>query len=764
MPATMPTPENGNPFESFGMAEENLHLIYGFTDNMIQTLSEGDRRAITERLRQLEAASGLPTLTRTQTTTSLGILRMLGEGYTVNDIFSDQNEEQRREESRALNARISSLSASDPAGLGRFCRELMSGMQAQILPPVDLSDYRQTSRNAYILNTMWQTGMDYSQLFSNYWDNPDFQAGFLNSAAGETWDNTFHDQLEPMIDVARSLSMLTVQSAAEPYSTIDDVVARFLTAQYGQVFQRTRTLPELADLIDGPKLYDTVRRVKPAAARPDFLQEMTAYAKNPNTQLSPGLLQALGGNVPGSAFRHSEPLSKPVFPKECAARLFRPANWYDPALRGDIDTAFQQMFDSADLQRTARVMRREGYPVESPIQLFHIGNQSVDEYLTSNHIVVNDENRKAAIVQASAMAREHVSRIGFTVEKGVPQPTVVEIQADLEAFRGMEGFFQKSRPRRASQLYASDRDMDARHAEILRGFAASQVTAVESSAPAAAAQTDDDSVFSYEGGFAFHQTREDHKNGSMSLSRDNLSTINLRNKLLSALDVAHPETLRVDEAARILNDPENLPRVAAYLSEFSNYADEKMASLKENERRYGIEVSQEDKAFYENLKMLADPAKRVASHYDAALDDDAYYRLNPAYTERNSADILADTAALSYVCSLLSSQQNLTVMRPERAQMTDSLRMLVKDDAALQNRPEDAYAALHTGQLPKNIQTITEQFVQSSQKLKIGLQGIAEPAANAANRPQRSAQRTAQNQMGNQGPQSTQRRSNSPSM
>ena len=764
MPATMPAPENGNPFESFGMAEENLHLIYGFTDNMIQTLSEGDRRAITERLQQLEAASGLPTLTRTQTTTSLGILRMLGEGYTVNDIFSDQNEEQRRRESRALNERISSLPASDPAGLGRFCRELMSGMQAQILPPVDLSDYRQTSRNAYILNTMWQTGMDYSQLFSNYWDNPDFQAGFLNSAAGETWDNTFHDQLEPMIDVARSLSMLTVQSETEPYSTIDDVVARFLTAQYGQVFQRTRTLPELADLIDGPKLYDTVRRVKPAAARPDYLQEMTAYAKNPNTQLSPGLLQALGGNVPGSAFRHSEPLSKPVFPKECAARLFRPANWYDPALRGDIDTAFQQMFDSADLQRTARVMRREGYPVESPIQLFHIGNQSVDEYLTSNHIVVNDENRKAAIVQASAMAREHVSRIGFTVEKGVPQPAVVEIQADLEAFRGMEGFFQKSRPRRASQLYASDRDMDARHAEILRGFAASQVAAVETSAPAAAAQTDDDSAFSYEGGFAFHQTKEDHKNGSMSLSRDNLSTINLRNKLLSALDVAHPETLRVDEAARILNDPENLPRVAAYLSEFSNYADEKMASLEENERRYGIEVSQEDKAFYENLKMLADPAKRVAAHYDAALDDDAYYRLNPAYTERNSADILADTAALSYVCSLLSSQQNLTVMRPERAQMTDSLRMLVKNDAALRNRPEDAYAALHTGQLPKNIQTITEQFVQSSQKLKIGLQGIAEPAANAANRPQRSAQRTAQNQMGNQGPQNTQKKSNAPSM
>ena len=326
MPATMPAPENGNPFESFGMAEENLHLIYGFTDNMIQTLSEGDRRSITERLQQLEAASGLPTLTRTQTTTSLGILRMLGEGYTVNDIFSDQNEEQRRRESRDLNARISSLSASDPAGLGRFCRELMSGMQAQILPPVDLSDYRQTSRNAYILNTMWQTGMDYSQLFSNYWDNPEFQAGFLNSAAGETWDNTFHDQLEPMIDVARSLSMLTVQSETEPYSTIDDVVARFLTAQYGQVFQRTRTLPT--------KLYDTVRRVKPAAARPDYLQEMTAYAKDPNTQLSPGLLQALGGNVPGSAFRHSEPLSKPVFPKGVRRQAFPARQLVRSGLKG----------------------------------------------------------------------------------------------------------------------------------------------------------------------------------------------------------------------------------------------------------------------------------------------------------------------------------------------------------------------------------------------------------------------------------------------
>ena len=759
MPAI--TPENGNPFESFGMAEENLHLTYGFTDNMIQTLSEGDRRSITERLQQLEAASGLPTLTRTQTTTSLGILRMLGEGYTVNDIFSDQSEAQRREESRALNARISSLSASDPAGLGRFCRELMSGMQAQILPPVDLSDYRQTSRNAYILSTMWQTGMDYSQLFSNYWDNPEFQAGFLNSAAGETWDNTFHDQLEPMIDVARSLSMLTVQSATEPYRTIDDVVARFLTAQYGQVFQRTRTLPELADLIDGTKLYDTVRRVKPAAARPDYLQEMTAYAKDPNTQLSPGLLQALGGNVPGSAFRHSEPLSKPVFPKECAARLFRPANWYDPALRGDIDTAFQQMFDSADLQRTARVMRREGYPVESPIQLFHIGNQSVDEYLTSNHIVVNDENRKAAIVQASAMAREHVSRIGFTVEKGAPQPTVVEIQADLEAFRGMEGFFQKSRPRRASQLYASDRDMDARHAEILRGFAASQVAVREASAPAAAPQTDEDSEFSYEGAFAFHQIREDYAGTRLDFryDDDDLSEINLRNALLRALDVDHPESVRADEAARILNDPENLPRAAAFISEFAHFAERRMADLDAHNS-----VSPEDEAFYNNLKILAEPAKRLATYYDEAMEDDPNYRMNPAYTERNSADILADTAALSYVCTLLSSQQNLAVMRPERAQMTSSLRMLVRDDAARQNRPEDAYTAMHTGQLPKNIQTITDQFVQSSQKLKIGLQGISGPAVNTSNRPQRSAQRTAQNQMGNQGPQNTQKKSNAPSM
>ena len=763
MPAqATPAPVNGNPFVSFGTAEENLHLTYGFIENADDLESDDDAKtAITDRLRELEGQTGISTLFRIQTTTSLGILRMLGEGYTVEDIFSDRTEQQRREESRALSARINGLSASNPAEIGRFCREFMAGMQAQVLPPVDLSDYEQTSRHAHILNTMWQASMDYSQLFSRYWENPEFQRGFLNSAAGETWDNTFHDQLEPMIDIARSLSMLTVQEAPETVSRIDDVISRFLTAQYGQVFQSTRTLPELADLIDGKKMYDIVRFVKTAAARPDYLQEMSDYAENPDKQLSPGLLRALEGNVPGSAFRHSEPLSKPVFPKECAARLFRPANWYDPALRGDIDTAFQQMFDSADLQRTARVMRREGYPVESPIQLFHIGNQSVDAYLTSNHIELNDENRKAAIVQASAMAREHVSRIGFTVEKGVPQPAVVEIQADLEAFRGMEGFFQKSRPRRASQLYASDQDMAARHAQILRGFAASQVAAMETSAPAAAAQADEDSEFSYEGAFAFHQIREDYAGTRLDFryDDDDLSEINLRNALLRALDVDHPESVRADEAARILNDPENLPRAAAFISEFAHFAERRMADLEAHNS-----VSPEDKAFYNNLKILAEPAKRLATYYDEAMEDDPHYRMNPAYTERNSADILADTAALSYVCTLLSSQQNLAVMRPERAQMTSSLRMLVRDDAARQARPEDAYTAMHTGQLPRNIQTITDQFVQSSQKLKIGLQGISGPAANASNRPQRSAQRTAQNQMGNQGPQNTQKKSNAPSM
>ncbi len=86
----------------------------------------------------------------------------------------------------------------------------------------------------------------------------------------------------------------------------------------------------------------------------------------------------------------------------------------------------------------------------------------------------------------------------------------------------------------------------------------------------------------------------------------------------------------------------------------------------------------------------------------------------------------------------------------ERVQLVDSLRDLVKNDAARQTRPQDARTALDTARLPQDIQKMTDQFLQTSQKVKVGLKGIAEPSTRTSRRPAGNTQAVVQNQRTNQ--------------
>ena len=179
---------------------------------------------------------------------------------------------------------------------------------------------------------------------------------------------------------------------------------------------------------------------------------------------------------------------RPKFPADQAERLFRPKEWFSEkpgeSLLSNCESVFNAMFGQkstesspatglmAELEAMLASLPIPKQEFSSPIQLFYINGQNVDEYLKDNKLKLTDQNRMTAVIRACSQARDRVEIgvIGTATANGMEylQQKVMEVQPDLSAFDRLAGLFDTKRSSRSSDLHKKDPEKEERQDRIRR--------------------------------------------------------------------------------------------------------------------------------------------------------------------------------------------------------------------------------------------------------------------------------------------------------
>lgn len=476
-------------------AETDAAGVYDFaTDpNSTQMVSEGnqdDAGAIQSAFSRLTAASGVAALDRERNRKNLAILQMLAAGYSADQIFPAHEDDGIREARiGAGNYIVQLLLESDPntpegaARIGGWIRQLTDALSEAALPQIDPARPVPTARQEEQFNLLSGLGMDLAQMFQNLISrNEACRAGMARGGeepedAVKHWEQvTGISSVLQFVSAGESLEEIDALTNpnAKTQALINQLARKWMLERYNGLLTSGMSIRELTKYMDGSTLYQESSALQTAAASYIAIngaQDMQAIrdylgGKGP---LPKGLAE--NGLAPARSVYMEGAVSSVTFPASHAESLFRP-DWSDSRIREEAAQTFDEMFGNMvhSLSPSLKALKADGLKVESATQLFYIDGVSVDEYLQKSNLEVTENNRKAAIVQACSRVREHVGVASYCVQNGKADLHVTEIETDLKVFKGMEGFFDKSRPRRASQLYDGDSGRQARHDRIVAGI------------------------------------------------------------------------------------------------------------------------------------------------------------------------------------------------------------------------------------------------------------------------------------------------------
>ncbi len=476
-------------------AETDAGGVYDFvTDsNSARTVSEGnpdDANAIQSAFNRLTAASGVAALDRERNRKNLAILQMLAAGYSADQIFPVHEDDGIRDARiGAGNYIVRLLLENDPntpegaARIGGWIRQLTDALGEAVLPQIDPARPVPTARQEEQFNLLSGLGMDLSQMFQRLISrNEACRAGMTRDGedpadAVKHWEQV--SGISSILQfVSEGKSLDEIDALTDPtektQSLINQLARKWMLERYNGLLTSGMSIRELTKYMDGSTLYQESSALQTAAASyiavngTQDMQAIRNYLEDKGP-LPKGLAE--NGLAPARSVYMEGAVSSVTFSASHAENLFRP-DWSDSRVREEAAQTFDEMFGNMihSLSPSLNVLKAEGLKIESATQLFYIDGLSVDEYLQKSNLEVTENNRKAAIVQACSRAREHVGVASYSLQNGKADLHVTEIETDLKVFKGMEGFFDKSRPRRASQLYDGDSGRQARHDRIVAGI------------------------------------------------------------------------------------------------------------------------------------------------------------------------------------------------------------------------------------------------------------------------------------------------------